>query len=686
MKAYCFPTIPGTKRPAITGWQDAAELREPRPGDGVYLGRPGDHCYVALDLDPKDGKSVERMITEIELRFDVDLVDTLAQNTPRGGRHLIYKAPFALKPSVGQLAPGVDVRSGGSYVVCYETWTKEPAPLPDGLLRVIPRFKDRTRLVSNATPVNVEPSRASRRAITYLMSAAPVAVAGEHGNQTTYRVAAMVKDFGVSEADATALLAEYWNPRCEPPWSGESLQELVAHAFKYGTEPPGVRAPETKFNPVADDGEAKAPDPVEVFNAKHAHLFIKGSDVVLHERPQPDGTVAIDYMPIPSFHRLYAGQNLSIGRRARPLSELWLEWDGRRLFNGVVFKPGGCAPDEYNLWRGFSYEPAATPSHPAVDMWLEHARENVCQRDEGQLRFLLAYLAQIVQTPGRKPLTSIVFRGGKGTGKNALIERVGALFRNHSLTVADRRYLVGNFNSHLERLLLLVLDEAYWHGDKAAEGVLKGLITGNAHVIERKGAEPYTIDNYTRVVIIGNEEWLVPASRDERRFTVFDVGTGRQKDVAFFRTMREGMERGGYPHLMRFLLDYDIGDVNLDTGLETAALLDQQVASMSAFDSFWTGVLAEGRIGQFDQGWPTSPVPTAEFWRMWEKARPNQYAHPTNKMTMGRALRALGLVHTTRKLDGSVLNAYRLPPLEELRAAWSQRYKGLEWPKEQLRL
>src|SRR5690606_13114237 len=147
-------------------------------------------------------------------------------------------------------------------------------------------------------------------------------------------------------------------------------------------------------------------------------------------------------------------------------------------------------------------------------------------------------------------------RGGKGTGKNALVDRVGYLLGNHYLLTSNRRYLVGNFNGHLEHCLLFALDEAFWSGDKQAEGQLKDLITGSHHVIEHKGKEPYSVENCTRIVIIGNEEWLVPSSHDERRFAVFHVGDGRKQDRAFFQAMREGMERGGYRLLLRYLLDY----------------------------------------------------------------------------------------------------------------------------------
>ena len=149
------------------------------------------------------------------------------------------------------------------------------------------------------------------------------------------------------------------------------------------------------------------------------------------------------------------------------------------LFRSVAFVPGRKArPGWYNLWRGFAVEPlragerAPAEWKAAVDMWLEHAYENICQGNRQLFQWLIGWVAHIIQKPWEKPQTALVLRGGKGTGKNAWIERVIKLLGVHGLVAADRRYLVGNFNAHLERLLAFVLDEAFWSGDKAIEGIL----------------------------------------------------------------------------------------------------------------------------------------------------------------------------------------------------------------------
>ena len=99
----------------------------------------------------------------------------------------------------------------------------------------------------------------------------------------------------------------------------------------------------------------------------------------------------------------------------------------------------------------------------------------------------------------------------KGVGKNALVDRIGGLLSHDNYLVThDGRYLMSSFNGHMESCLCMVFDEAFWSGDKSAEGKLKGLITSPEVLIERKGKEAYKADNLVGTIIIGNESWLVP--------------------------------------------------------------------------------------------------------------------------------------------------------------------------------
>jgi hypothetical protein len=132
-----------------------------------------------------------------------------------------------------------------------------------------------------------------------------------------------------------------------------------------------------------------------------------------------------------------------------------------------------------------------------------------------------------------------VLRGTQGTGKTIVGRIIGSLLGPHYALVADSRFIVGRFNSHLANCLLLQLDEATWGGNHDAAGKLKDLVTGEWQFIEYKGREPVKVKNYVRLLITGNNSWLVPAGIEERRFAVLDVGESARQNHAYFQAIED---------------------------------------------------------------------------------------------------------------------------------------------------
>ena len=335
----------------------------------------------------------------------------------------------------------------------------------------------------------------------------------------------------------------------------------------------------------------------------------------------------------------------------------------------------------YNLWSGFCYEPwpddepVTKTAQQAVDAYLGHLKTNICNGNEAHYHWLISYFGHLVQKPEEKPLVALVLKGAKGSGKNVAIETVGTLLGNHFLVTSNRRYLVSAFNGHLERLLMFCLDEAFWSGDRSTEGILKDLITGKEHVIEHKGKEPFTVSNLCRVAIIGNESWLVPASHDERRFFVLEVGDGRKQDNAFFQAMREGMEMGGYRLLLRFLKNYSLAGFDPNRPPSTGALLDQKHATLSTEHEWWLECLTAGRLisSDFGDGWPER-ISNERF-----RAAVARYAKERNvrsrvpsEIALGKAIRKALPAIDHKKRSGNTGYDYVLPSLADCRAAWDK--------------
>lgn len=698
---HVFPVIEGQKLPAIEAWQNRAttdpeQIRrwwlDPVMGwdqgfnIGICTTRYGaDEALLVVDVDNKNGKRGDDELITLELAGCTFPV-TRTQSTPTGGRHLVYRCARPVRQGADVLGSGLDIRSRGGFIVGAGsevdagTYVMDAAPVglaPDWLVAKCGEAREESPLPA-VQALDVNPDAAHQRAVHYLQHEAPVALEGDAGDQTTFMVAARVKDLGVGEVDCADLMWWNWNERCSPPWDFVELREKVRNAYRYGKDPIGVSAPEAQFPALAQE-EAPAPDakghPFDELNKQYAFVVAGGTHHILWETRDSRGVWLLEHLGEGTFHKKHASKSITEGRKSVPLTEAWMRWPGRRSYDGLCFMPGEQAPANfYNLWRGFTVDPASTGAHWSVDMFREHALKNVCRGDKALCKWLLGYFAHMVQRPFEKPLTALVFRGGKGTGKNSLVERVGYLLGHHFMVTSKRRFLTSNFNSHMENMLCFVLDEAFWSGDKEAEGILKDLITGQQHTIEHKGAGIFTVDNRTRVVIIGNEEWVVPASHDERRFAVFDVGDGRKQDREFFRRMRVGMEEGGYAHLLRFLLDYPLAGIDLNEAPMTDALLDQKHAALEPIAQWWLDCLSEGRIegGDFD-GWPDvlEKARLRDALHRYLKAR-NVRTRAPDERTIGRQFKRMApSVESARPMVGGVYrHQYKLPDLEAARKDW----------------
>ena len=169
-----------------------------------------------------------------------------------------------------------------------------------------------------------------------------------------------------------------------------------------------------------------------------------------------------------------------------------------------------------------------------------------------------AWMADLVQRPEVKIGVALIIRGLKGTGKGKFLQQFGSLFGSHFMEVANGEHIVGKFNVHLSQLLLLGADEAYWNGDKKAEGILKNLVTEPKITIERKGIDSVSMDSFLRVVLITNNDDVVPASGDERRWFVLDIADTYKANHAYFKAIDDHMDSGGREALLYYLKHYEI--------------------------------------------------------------------------------------------------------------------------------
>lgn len=653
-------------------------------------------ALLVVDVDTK--KDGHGTLNQLELNGK-EFPQTWQQQTASGGLHLIYKVKEPVKQGANVLGKGIDIRSRGGYIVgagstidgsVYSLKNGVPlADAPDWIIEECNKTAVDKRVKSENKNYKTDSKASIKRVTDYLKRAKP-AIEGEAGDERTYKVISRVKDLGVSEEKALDLLVEYWNPRCQPPWNPAELKDKIDNAFIYGQNDPGVDSPEADFEAAIDPTEdPNIMGPVQKLNQEYSYVIIGGRTTIVKRGE----TGEVIYMNLSTFHDYLKAETIYVERRWRQMSEVWMESKNRSSYESAQFLPEQTAPDKvYNLWQGFSCDPLPDGEEPTADMvtgvtmFKEHALKNVCDGDKELFHWLMGYFAQMIQRPWDKPTTALVFKGIKGVGKNALIDRIGMMFEPHYTVVSNKRYLTSNFNSHMAGLLLFVLDEAFWSGDKSAEGILKDLITGNNHTIEQKGKDSYKSKNLTRTVIIGNEDWLVPSSVDERRFAVFNVGDDRREDTKFFSDMKEFIdERGGNRLLMRELMAFDLSTVNLNRAPATAGLLEQKIESLPPMYQWWLQSLEDGQVADLefdDGGWPKSVTRNKlrDAFQSYTRQRGIRQWLPS---AFGKQLRkACSGLKDKRAGDGTNrFWAFDIPPLDVARKQFEEYIRhDIEWP------
>lgn len=364
---------------------------------------------------------------------------------------------------------------------------------------------------------------------------------------------------------------------------------------------------------VSPDGAVKSEqnDVVEKLNKKHALVKIGGKAKVLEEELcLATGVPVPRYDDIAAFKSYYQNKTLQVGfnkdgsPKMKSIASFWLNHENRRGYEGVVFDPSETidAGKYYNLWQGFAHRPKEDES---CELFLKHLKEIVCSNDEAHYNWLVSWMADMVQNPSTKPGTAVVLRGGKGSGKSLVGQYFGELFGRHFLTVSQSKHIHGNFNAHMEYCIFMLAEEAFWAGSKSDEGNFKELITGPKLMIEAKGIDARQAKNHIRIMVISNEDWVVPASEHERRFFVLDVSNAKAQDSDYFTPLWEEMRNGGQSALLHFLLNYNYSDVDLRKPPITKALMDQQIEGIPKQGKFWFKCLLDGKIHPYEHAeWP----------------------------------------------------------------------------------
>ncbi len=347
---------------------------------------------------------------------------------------------------------------------------------------------------------------------------------------------------------------------------------------------------------------------VEELNEKHFVVRLGGKVAVAS--PIIDAVTRkprMDYIGVEGLRIMYANRRVTVGDRSVALGTYWLNHPDRRQFlGGVTLDPSGgpVADDVYNLWQGFAVEPV----EGSWSLMREHIFQVVCGGDRKLFAYVMGWLARMVQKPGKPGEVVLVLRGGRGTGKGVFARAIVRLLGCHGKHITNAEHLVGKHNQHLEDCIVLFADEAFFAGDRKHESVLKGLVTEPTIMVEPKFIGAYLMPNLLHVIMASNDEWVVPAGVDERRFAVLDVTAARRNDFKYFAAIEAELASGGLEAMLHDLLAYDLKAFNVRAVPQTTALIEQKLETLRGADAWLHDVLDRGQIDGPDMLKRTAPT------------------------------------------------------------------------------
>lgn len=680
---------------------------------GVRLGA----LQAVLDYDPRNDSDGSGLAA-LELELGRDFLDSCPRvRTGGGGSHWYVRLaePTRFAASVPGM-PGVELKGEGRQVVAagsrhpngrwYE-WDDLSPPLADAPL--LPQEFAALARRSGADPASegaAEGELRPEQLAVLLAQLDPedyrdhdawleVGMAAHHatGGEGLEEFAAWSAGDPAYADHGTAIRERWPTWRAEPGRPAVTLRTLFKHVRDAGGSLAGVYADAFPDDlPDLPEGAREAPGggaeppepaeealgPLEELNRRFTAAPEAGQFWVFGRDTAPGAHGYVRYSKT-AFRDLLQHRRVPAGDRTRPLGDAWLDWARRNQARGVTFDPEG----EYegrgylNLWTGWGVEP-----RPGEwPLLRELVEEVLCQGDRRSSEYVLDWCAHMVRRPARPAEVALVFKGRRGTGKSTFAGQVlGRIAGRHGRCVS--KGLTGRFNGFLRQCVYVFAEEAFWAGDKAAEGQLKAMITERELVFEDKNVNPIQARNCLHLVVASNNEWVVPAAlEDERRFAIFEVGDERRGDFAWWDALHRELEGGGLEAFMAHLLERDLGDWHPRRDVpQTSGLAGQKLQSLPPIDLWWFSVLAGGELpAEVPEGadepprWEDGPVEVdyravqSSFRHHAGRGAGTERAVATQ---LGMRLRRMVPGLRTQRRRGGSYRGYVFPSLAECRASF----------------
>lgn len=665
----------------------------PEANIGVATGPAG---LLVLDVDDGGEASLESQPT---------LPDAPETVTGSGGRHILFERPTGAKfKSLSRFKPGLDSRADGGYIVAppsthksgqryewrdgYGLPDKTPPQAPGWLIAAVEGkapdngMPDWMSIILEGdtgigfpddTEAYAEPE------IDKIKSAIAAVDPDDRGVWVKVGMAvhSELGDDGFEIWDEWARGSEKHDAAdAHKTWDGfdgggdTTIATLYHLASEAGWREPRPAVPDTPDKADTSSGVDEIPDAVQWMNERHAFIHHWGSKpAILSWRDDHDmgrsTAVAQSKADITARRDVY---RVTVGEKTMGLGSYWIAHPNRREYQSIAFAPEEDTPGVLNLWQGFGVESKAG----GWPMIREHIRDRIASGDDECDAYIIKWLAWAFQNPGGRAEVALVMRGGRGTGKGMLARAVMKVFGQHSVQLSNPSQVSGGFNAQHEDCALMFADEAVAPNNAKAREDLKRMITEPTLNIERKGIDAYPARNRLKILMASNNDWVIPAGDDERRFAAFDVAPKRGDDEAYFTELVKEIEGDGPAAMLHDLRAMDLNGWHPRYGIpQTKSLGAQKAESLDVVDRVFLEMLESGEV-------PVKTLNAQRFVTTSELLEHVRQQSPRNHVTLNAVAKRLGAIGAEKFTAGRP-RGYHLPSITEARRAWDANKFPHEW-------
>ena len=245
--------------------------------------------------------------------------------------------------------------------------------------------------------------------------------------------------------------------------------------------------------------------------------------------------------------------------------------------------------DVFSYFRGYDYKQLDEVKEDIIKPFLDHIHDVIANGNDEIYKYILVWIASILQKPNFKTGTALVILGNQGTGKNVftnVICKLMARYANENITSIES--VVGKFNAVLENKKLLVLNELqsidankYLNSD-----ALKSVITDYKININQKNEPERLAENVANFMMVSNNNIPIKIETTDRRYMVTKTSDDKRGDFEYFDNLCDSFTPEFYENLFTFFMMLDVSNYNLRKIPTTESKETIKEAFMSSYELF----------------------------------------------------------------------------------------------------